>query len=281
MTIDVEEWFQVENLKSAISRSEWETCDSSVTKNINIILDIFKEYDVRSTFFILGWLADRNPIIVKKIFDHGHEVASHGYGHSVISELNDSQLYDDIKKSKQILEKLIQNPIRGYRAPNFSVNDNVIDILKDLNFNYDSSYNPFQIHSRYGSLEKYYIKDANITKLSNGIYEIPISSIKIGGMNFPIGGGAYFRLLPYFLFKNLALRKASQDNLYNFYIHPWEFEPNQPRIKGIGLSHHLRHYSGLNKTVYRLKKLIKAFKQNNFSFLTIKDYLNIYLNISS
>ena len=273
MTVDVEEWFQVENLRSAVSRDKWETYRSTVAANIDIVLDLFENENVIGTFFILGWVAERNPDMVKKIFDHGHEIASHGYGHSITDALKDDQLYEDIKKSKQILENIIRSPIIGYRAPNFSVNDEVIDILKDLSFSYDSSYNPFQLHNRYGNFNKYKIQKKNIFNVGNGIFEIPIGSLKMGKMHLPIGGGAYFRILPYFLFKNLALFKGKYDNLYNFYIHPWEFEPGQPRVNGISLNYRLRHYTGLKKTVWRLERLINDFHKKEFIFMTMRDYL--------
>ena len=233
LTVDVEEWFQVENLKSAISRDNWETLKSSVALNIDHILELFLKHNIKATFFILGWVAERNPLMIKRIFDNGHEIASHGYGHRISGSLQNGLLREDIQKSKHILEDLTGIPITGYRAPNFSVNDKIIDIIKDLGFTYDSSYNPFQMHSRYGHFDRYTIRDSNIFNLGNGLFEIPIASYKFGRFHIPIGGGAYFRIFPYVLFKYLALAKGRRDGLYNFYTHPWEFEPDQPRINNI------------------------------------------------
>ena len=277
--MDVEEWFQVENLKSAISRDNWETLKSSVALNIDHILELFLKHNVQATFFILGWVAERNPLMIKRIFDNGHEIASHGYGHKISGSLQNGLLREDIQKSKHILEDLTGIPITGYRAPNFSVNDEVIDIIKDLGFTYDSSYNPFQMHSRYGHFDRYTIRDSNIFNLGNGLFEIPIASYKFGRFHIPIGGGAYFRIFPYVLFKYLALAKGRRDGLYNFYTHPWEFEPDQPRINDISFNHRLRHYTGLKKTANRLEKLIAVFKQKDFKFITMQEYVKAEIKI--
>ena len=279
LTVDVEEWFQVENLKSAISRDNWETLKSSVALNIDHILELFLKHNVQATFFILGWVAERNPLMIKRIFDNGHEIASHGYGHKISGSLQNGLLREDIQKSKHILEDLTGIPITGYRAPNFSVNDEVIDIIKDLGFTYDSSYNPFQMHSRYGHFDRYTIRDSNIFNLGNGLFEIPIASYKFGRFHIPIGGGAYFRIFPYVLFKYLALAKGRRDGLYNFYTHPWEFEPDQPRINDISFNHRLRHYTGLKKTANRLEKLIAVFKQKDFKFITMQEYVKAEIKI--
>ena len=277
--MDVEEWFQVENLKSAISCDNWETLKSSVALNIDHILELFLKHNVQATFFILGWVAERNPLMIKRIFDNGHEIASHGYGHKISGSLQNGLLREDIQKSKHILEDLTGIPITGYRAPNFSVNDEVIDIIKDLGFTYDSSYNPFQMHSRYGHFDRYTIRDSNIFNLGNGLFEIPIASYKFGRFHIPIGGGAYFRIFPYVLFKYLALAKGRRDGLYNFYTHPWEFEPDQPRINDISFNHRLRHYTGLKKTANRLEKLIAVFKQKDFKFITMQEYVKAEIKI--
>ena len=279
LTVDVEEWFQVENLKSAISCDNWETLKSSVALNIDHILELFLKHNVKATFFILGWVAERNPLMIKRIFDNGHEIASHGYGHKISGSLQNGLLREDIQKSKHILEDLTGIPITGYRAPNFSVNDEVIDIIKDLGFTYDSSYNPFQMHSRYGHFDRYTIRDSNIFNLGNGLFEIPIASYKFGRFHIPIGGGAYFRIFPYVLFKYLALAKGRRDGLYNFYTHPWEFEPDQPRINDISFNHRLRHYTGLKKTANRLEKLIAVFKQKDFKFITMQEYVKAEIKI--
>lgn len=273
MTVDVEEWFQVENLKSYVSQDEWTSYPGTVATNIDIILNLFEKENVLATFFILGWIAEQYPDMVKKIFDHGHEIASHGYGHSITNVLNADQLYNDIKKSKEILEDIVENPIVGYRAPNFSINNKVVDILKNLNFNYDSSYNPFQLHGRYGTIDDENLKDGNIIKLENGLYEVPISTLKSNGLTIPIGGGAYFRIMPYPIFRYLVNKQIEKKNFYNFYLHPWEFEPGQPKIENLRWDYKFRHYTNLDKTEKRLVKFIKFLKNQNCRFLTIKEYI--------
>lgn len=273
LTFDVEEWFQVENLKKAVKQTDWGSYKSTVEQNIARILSVLAEDKIKATFFVLGYIAKRHPGVVRQIEAAGHEVASHGTGHAHTAQLNDEELFEDIKDSKETLESILGHPIAGYRAPNFSVSDRVIDILKKLNFKYDSSYNPFQLHDRYGHLSKYKVQNRALFELDKDFYEFPISVIRFKNKPFPIGGGAYFRIFPFYLFNTLALKKIRQDGFFNFYLHPWEFEPEQPRIKKISLNHRLRHYTGLHKTERRLKKLIRNLKKNQTEFSTFSDYL--------
>ena len=275
LSFDVEEWFQVENLKGAISRSEWEQQNSSVEKNTTRILDILAEFDVKATFFVLGWVAERHKDLVKGIDSHGHEVACHGYGHNLNYNLTNQQLFEDLKKSKQILEDLTGKKIRGYRAPSFSINDRVIRYLKDLDFIYDSSLNPFKLNKRYGSI-KGELKPVTegCFRAENGLLEIPISTVRIFGMDIPMGGGAYFRVFPFPIFKNLLKIKLHQDGFYSFYLHPWELEPEQKRIKEIKLNYRFRHYYGLKYTASKLAGLIGNLQGNGCHILPLGEYVD-------
>ncbi len=273
-TFDVEEWFQVENFKSVIKRGDWENKQSSVQENTRKILDILKEHQIESTFFILGWIAEMFPKLIEDIKACGHEIASHGYKHDLVSTLDDQVIYDDVKKSRSILENIIGEKIIGYRAPSFSVTNNLINILSDLGFSYDSSYNPFQLNDRYGSITVPDKKTSHIYQLENGLYEVPASTIGLHRYEFPISGGAYFRLLPFTLFKSLVRYKIRQDNIYCFYLHPWELEPEQPRVTNIPLNYRLRHYTGLAKTTNKLNKLITCLKDDGCKFMTIQNYIN-------
>ena len=273
-TFDVEEWFQVENFKSAIKKGDWENKRSSVQQNTRKILDILNEHQVKSTFFILGWIAEKFPQLVENIKAEGHEVASHGYKHDLVNTLGDQEIYDDVIKSRLVLEKIIGEEIIGYRAPSFSVNNNLINVLSDLGFTYDSSYNPFQLNDRYGSINIPNRKVYHIYQLENGLYEIPASTLNISRYAFPISGGAYFRILPFYLFKNLVKYKINKDTLYTFYLHPWELEPGQPRVTNIPFNYRLRHYTGLSNTAPNLEKFILFLKENGCQFMTIQNYIN-------
>jgi polysaccharide deacetylase family protein (PEP-CTERM system associated) len=278
LTFDVEEWFQVHNLNGVISRADWENKKSSVIKNSKHILTILKKHNVKATFFVLGWVAERFPELIKNIYSDGHEIASHGYDHDLVYNMNYDTIREDIIKSKKILEDTSGSKIIGYRAPSFSVDDRLIEILKELSFQYDSSYNAFRLNNRYGDISMPDANDGDIIKFTNGLYEIPVSSLNMFGTNIPMGGGAYFRLLPLSIFTSLVRLKLKQDGLYNFYLHPWEFEPDQPRIKKIRFDYRLRHYTGLRQTSEKFEKLIKYLKRKNCEFLTIKDYIKVKSN---
>ena len=276
LTFDIEEWFQVENLRSVFPKDIWNTQNSTVYQNVSRILDVLEKFKIKGTFFILGFVAENNPEVVKLISQKGHEIASHGTGHELTYNLNDNDLYDDIKTSKEKLEQIIGREISGYRAPNFSVNQKLIKILKDLKFKYDSSYYPFQFNKRYGKLEIGTNNSSNsFYRLNENFYEMPLSTVKILGKHIPMAGGAYFRIYPFTIFKHLVKQKIKRDGLFHFYLHPWEFEPEQPRIKDIKLNYRLRHYTGLKNTVTKFTKLIQFLKQMNCQFLTINEYLNI------
>lgn len=274
LTFDVEEWFQVENLKSVIPPSEWEDKKSTVEQNINKVLAILDRYCIRSTFFVLGWVAEQNPGLIKKIHAAGHEVASHGYAHERVNIGNEKEVFFDLKKSKNILENIINDSVIGYRAPNFSINDNVLRFLKRLEFVYDSSYNPFRLNPRYGELKRLGQKVAfGCYKTFYGIYEIPLSCYHFKYLQVPIAGGAYFRIIPLWIFKQVVKKKIRQEPLYNFYLHPWELEPEQQKVKNIRWDYRFRHYYGLHRTAEKLEKLIIYLKVINCKFLTIKDYI--------
>ncbi len=274
LTFDVEEWFQVENLKDAVNPSAWEQYASSVDKNVKRILDILSRFSIKGTFFFLGWVAERHPKLVKEIHKAGHEIASHGYNHQLTSELNDQKLQSDILDTKKRLEDDTGMQVLGYRAPSFSISDRLIDILKETGYQYDSSYSPFKLNSRYGTIHRSLKKTAgSLYAYDNGLFEVPVSIWRNGKMSIPIGGGAYFRLMPFSVFSRFVHHYLKQNDYYSFYLHPWEFEPEQPRIKTIKFNYKIRHYTGLYKTNEKLDKLIRLLKTHHCQFSTISDYL--------
>ena len=238
------------------------------------LIDLCEKFGVKSTFFFTARFAKLSPRSVLLVKKCGHEVACHGYGHDMTINLSDEELKTDISRAKSVLEDITKDKIKGYRAPNFSVNDRLINVLLELGFIYDSSLNPFKLNPRYGSLNfKTDSSKKDIIRLLNGMYEIPISTSKIFGFNWPIGGGAYFRILPLWIFKKLTSNKFKYDNTHNFYLHPWEFEPFQPRQKDLRLDYKLRHYSGLSRTEKKLSNYIEFLLRKNCEFLTMSVYL--------
>ncbi len=274
-TFDIEEWFQVENLKGAITREDWKSKKSTVEKNTEKILDILDKHNIKGTFFILGWIARENKKLIKLIADRNHEVACHGFSHDIAYQLDQEKLYSDILKSKTMLEDICEQKVIGYRAPSFSISDQVLNILKSLNFKYDSSYNPFKWNSRYGHIDTPLKKITDgCYQTEQGVFEIPLSTLSYLNLNFPVGGGAYFRIIPFFIFRRLVKMLLKNKNFYNFYLHPWEFEIDQERIKNIKWQYKFRHYYGLNKTEVKLEKLISFLKESGCKFLTVSAYVN-------
>jgi len=277
LTVDVEDWFQVENFKSYIPFSSWSSRDLRVEKNIHRILDILDSQNIFpttcATFFILGWLAIRLPHLVFEIQNRGHEVASHGYYHNLCIKESREKLKRDLKNSKKLLEDITGQQVTGYRAPSFSINNDILKIIEECGYIYDSSYNSFEMHGRYGHLNlSLNQKNGIAVKLSDNFFELPISNIKIGNHVLPWGGGGYFRLLPFLIFKIGVQAILTQENTYLFYIHPWEIDPQQPRVTQASASFKFRHYINLHKTEAKLNALFNSFK--NFNFITCQKYIS-------
>jgi polysaccharide deacetylase family protein (PEP-CTERM system associated) len=329
LTIDVEDWFQVENFKKYIPFDSWPSYEMRVEKNTHRILDLLdsvscqpsavgsqlRDYEeritdngepkkLRATFFVLGWLAERLPHLVREIHSRGHEVASHGYYHNLCNEQSHEDLKNDLSNSKSLLEDIIGTQVYGYRAPSFAINNDIFKIIEDCGYLYDSSYNSFSMHGRYGHLDisqngqkgiaiqitstKHQkslpreIHDSDSEAYLTGakskiFYEFPISNLKFAHQVFPWGGGGYFRLIPFPLFRIGIKRILMQENAYLFYFHPWEIDPEQPRVNQASSFYKFRHYINLNKTYSKLAKLIGSFRHHRF--LTCKQYLDeLYCN---
>ncbi len=268
-TVDVEDWFQVENLKQVIKREEWEGQKLRVIENTQKLLSILNNYGIKATFFVLGWIAEKVPQLIYQIHKLGHEIASHGYEHELINNLSRQEFRNDLIKSKRILEKITGQKILGYRAPSFSITEWAIDILYEEGFRYDSSLVQTFFHDRYGKIENINSKqNQGIIKIRNNFYEVPISFINFLNRDIPWGGGGYFRVLPYAIFKYGVNRILTSKKYYLFYFHPWEIDSFQPKIKNIKWSYKFRHYYGLNRAEDKLIKLL-----NDFSFKPISEVL--------
>ncbi len=269
LTFDVEDWFQVENFKEYIPFSTWDARELRVEKNTIELLDLLESISssIKATFFILGWVAERCPDLVREIQKRGHEVASHGFDHHLCYNQTPAALREDLVKSKELLEKITGVEVAGYRAPSFSVTDDVLQVIKDVGYLYDSSYNSFDGHGRYGKLTLPQGQKANkaIYKISESFYEIPVSNLVIAGKTIPWGGGGYFRLTPASLFLVGVNNILKQNNNYTFYMHPWEIDSDQPRVKGASTLFRFRHYVNLSRAQKKLKKLIMAYPKCSFS----------------
>jgi len=266
LSFDIEDWFQVENLRETIPRTSWDRYELRVVENTQRLLQILEHYNTKATFFVLGWIADKVPELVKKIHRAGHEIASHGYGHELIYKQSLKAFQEDIHRSKSLLEDLTGEAVLGYRAPSFSITEAAIDVLIEEGFVYDSSLFPSAFHDRYGKIPFSPKKSSRgIIKLRPCFFEILIPTLQLFGLRVPWGGGGYFRLLPYKVFYWGVRKILSKRGSYLFYLHPWEIDPGQPRIQNIGWIYKLRHYINLQTTEIKLSRLL-----NDFRFLPIQ-----------
>lgn len=270
MTVDVEDYFHVSALASQIDRESWSRLDYRVEASTGKLLDLFAEFDIKATFFILGWVAERSRALVRRIHAEGHEVACHGLTHDLIYRQTPAVFAEETHASKSMLEDATGAPVYGYRAASWSITRQslwALDTLCDLGFSYDSSIFPIR-HDRYG------IPGApqwpgRITAPGGGtIAEFPPSTVDLLGVRVPVSGGGYFRLLPYWLTRR-ALDRINRryGRPFMFYLHPWEVDPEQPRFSASALSR-FRHYTNLDKTELRLRKLVGEFR-----FSTANDVL--------
>jgi polysaccharide deacetylase family protein (PEP-CTERM system associated) len=258
LSVDVEDWFHTENMKDVIARDVWDSCELRVERNTMRMIEILAASGARATFFVLGWVAERCPTLVRAISAAGHEVASHGYGHQLVYSLRPSQFRADILRSKQYLEDLTGKPVRGYRAPCFSITDWAIPILQDAGFDYDSSVVPTLAHDRYGRLTGMHAARP-IALLRSGFYEVCVSCIRVGKRGIPWGGGGYFRLIPYRLWLQGVRAILNSGMPYIFYIHPWEIDPGQPQVLEVTAIKGFRQRVNLHCCERRFSALVSAF----------------------
>ncbi|MFO7190208.1 MAG: DUF3473 domain-containing protein [Pseudomonadota bacterium] len=258
LTIDVEDYFQVSAFAPYIPRSEWGSLPGRVERNVERILELLCETGARATFFTLGWIAERYPRLVRAIVEEGHEIASHGYGHHRVTEQTPEAFLADIRLAKIVIEDAAGVEVKGYRAPSFSICERnlwAFDCIAEAGYRYSSSVYPIR-HDHYGMPDApRFPYEARV-----GLLEVPITTVRLFSANLPGGGGGYFRLMPYELSRWMIRRVNREDRRSAvFYFHPWELDPEQPRVRGLGVKTRFRHYLNLRRMETRLRWLLRDF----------------------
>lgn len=260
MTVDVEDYFQVAAFERCIARADWPRWPVRVEANTRRILEIFARTHIHATFFVLGWVAERFPALVRDIGTAGHEVASHGFGHERLTNLSRSEFRESVTRSKHLLEDISGSAVAGYRAPSWSIGPTTLWAhaeLREAGYRYSSSVVPIR-HDLYGmpAAPRFAFVTAD-----SGLLEVPVTTVQWGGRNWPCGGGGFFRLLPYPLFRR-GLRRVNRNDQRAgvFYFHPWEIDPQQPRVPGVTLKNRVRHYLNLKRTAPRVERLLRDFR---------------------
>ncbi len=260
MTVDVEDYFQVSAFADQVERDDWSGLPCRVEGNTERVLQLFADGGVSATFFVLGWVAERYPALIKRIVGEGHELASHGYSHFRIHEQAPAAFREDVRRTKGLLEEVSGRPVLGYRAASFSLNEKTIwaaQILAEEGYRYSSSVYPIH-HDLYGmpAAPRFAFRHDDGGRL----LEIPISTLRLMGRNLPCGGGGYFRLLPYSL-TTWAIRRVNRQERQPcvFYFHPWEIDPEQPRMPRSSLKTKVRHYTNLSRMESRLRAVLSDF----------------------
>ncbi len=261
LSIDLEDYFHTTSMAGTIGVEEWEKCESRVVDSVRRLLRILDDYKVKATFFVLGWIAEREPQLIKDVHAAGHEIACHGYWHQLIYKQQPEEFRDDVRQAKQLLEELINEPVKGYRATTFSVVQDTLwalDILIEEGFAYDSSIFPIH-HDRYG-IPKAERFPHQISRNGGGrILEFPLSTVRWAGYNIPIAGGGYLRFMPYCFIKKGIASLNKQQKPAIIYLHPWEIDPDQPR-QAVGTLTRIRQYYNLDKMEGKLRQLLTDFQ---------------------
>ncbi|MGC9323248.1 MAG: XrtA system polysaccharide deacetylase [Desulfomonilia bacterium] len=259
LTIDLEEYFQIHALSTCISPDAWSGYPSHVEGNTSVLLDLLDQHEVKATFFCLGWIGEKHERLIERIHLQGHEIACHGFAHQVIYQQDHSQFRMDVDRAKKVLEDACGCPVVGYRAPTYSIRKDTLwalDVLEQVGFSYDSSIFPI-FHDNYG------IPDApRFPHRLPGLHlvEFPLTTVKLGPFNLPVSGGGYFRLLPYVLTKHGLRSFASSNGPFIFYIHPWEINPDTPRVENMDIVSYFRTYVGIRGALAKLDRLLTDFE---------------------
>lgn len=272
LSVDVEDYFQTEAMSAIAPRDSWSSFPSRVEANTRTLFELFAKYDARATLFFLGWTAERYPRLVREAQELGHEIACHSYWHRPVFRLSPAEFREDTSRAKQVIEDAAGGSVAGYRAPCFSINSSVAwayDILQELGFQYDSSLNPVR-HAFYGNHKG----NRAPYRIAAGLHELPIATWRVLGQNLPVGGGAYLRILPYWLVSSgVTSINAKESRPAILYVHPWEIDEEQPRLQ-VSIISRVRQYTGLSQMKRKLERLLQQFR-----FGTV--YETVYLPLVS
>jgi polysaccharide deacetylase family protein (PEP-CTERM system associated) len=258
-SFDIEDWFHAENVRGSLPTHDWDQLESRLEPNVHELLDILAAAQARSTFFVLGWVADRFPEVVRRIVDEGHEVASHTYLHRNLNQLPPDEVEEELRRSKDRLEQVAGSEVRGVRAPNFSISDVVLDLIAEAGYRYDSSYFGFEQHDRYGKLSAAIPPGEPVTEVRPGLLEIQMTRVAIASAQVPWTGGAYFRLIPYPVFRWGVAKHLRSNPWFTFYFHPWELDPDEVPPSGMPRTLRFRAYTGRRRTRRDLRRILVEF----------------------
>ena len=261
LSVDVEDWFQVGAFETVIDRKDWDSLECRVERNTDAVMALFDDAGIKATFFTLGWVAERYPALMRRIVGAGHELASHGYGHDRVFTFTPMQFADDLERSRKIIEDASGTLVRGYRAPSFSIDQRTPwahEILAEHGYTYSSSVAPVK-HDHYGWAEA--PRFAFRPVAGSDFLEVPVTTAQLGAKRLAAGGGGFFRLLPY-AFSKWAIRQVNLDEQRPaiIYFHPWEIDPDQPRVANAPIKSKLRHYTKLDVMAEKLRRLPKDFQ---------------------
>lgn len=272
LSFDVEDWFCAYNMRSLIKNSDWDECELRIYNGMFFILNELKKRDIKATFFVLGWIAEKCPQLIKAILNDGHEVASHGYGHIPVFEMNSIEFREDVQKSIEALSRAGVTNVQGFRAPSFSIGEKnlwALDVLRELGLKYDSSIYPI-VHPDYG-LPNF----SQQISIHSDLFELPLNYLNIMSYKLPISGGGYFRLYNFNLYKKLIHLYFKNNSLLVTYFHPWEFDLNQP-IVPLPVKRKIRHYIGIRNN---REKFINFL--DSFDFVDFQTIVNSFEHINN
>jgi polysaccharide deacetylase family protein (PEP-CTERM system associated) len=258
-SFDIEDWFHSDNVVPYLGDGDWETLEGRVERNTHELLDILGELGSSSTFFVLGWVGRRYPALVRRIAEEGHEVASHTDRHKMLSSLSREELASDLSRARATLEDLTGTRVLGVRAPSFSISDAVLDCMAEAGYWYDSSFFSLRGHSRYGRLASTIDPDLAVVEARPGLLELPMSRLRLGRAAVPWAGGAYFRLIPYRLFRLGVSRRLRAQSWFMFYLHPWELDSEEIPPPRLPVLKRVRTYAGRDRMGSDVRRLLAEF----------------------
>lgn len=258
-SFDIEDWFHPENIGPRLGGRDWDSLEGRVERNTNELLDLLGELGVKSTFFVLGWVARRYPALVRRIADEGHEVASHTDMHQKLWSLSRDEVTQELTRSRDSLEQLTGTRVLGVRAPNFSISDDVLDAMAEAGYWYDSSYFSVRAHGTYGRISSEIDPDVPVVEIRPGLLELPMSRLRVGRVALPWSGGAYFRFIPYRVFRAGVATRLRRRSWFMFYLHSWEFDRDEVPPPNLSYPRRLRSYAGRDRMRADLRRLLTEF----------------------